>query len=48
MSDALEEPGWESYTGGRNITNLRFADGIGALPEEKQELKALVDKICTR
>ena len=37
--------------GGRNITNLRFADDIDALAEEEQELEALVDsldKICTR
>ena len=38
-------------SGGRNITNLRFADDIDALAEEEQELEALVespDKICTR
>ena len=37
--------------GGRNITNLRFADDIDALAEEEQELEALVeslDKTCTR
>ena len=36
---------------GRNITNLRFADGIDALAEEEQEKEALVeslDKTCTR
>ena len=36
---------------GRNITSLRFADGIDALAEEEEELKALVesrDKSCTR
>ena len=27
--------------GGRNITNLRFADDIDALAEEEQELEAL-------
>ena len=35
----------------KNITNLRFADDIGALAEEDQELEALVeslDKTCTR
>ena len=35
--------------GGRNITNLRFADDIDGLADE--ELQALVeslDKICTR
>ena len=37
--------------GGRNITNLRFADDIDAVAEEEQELQALVeslDKTCTR
>ena len=37
--------------GGRNITNLRFADDIDALAEKEQELEALVeslDKTCTR
>ena len=37
--------------GGRNITNLRFADDIDAVAEEEQELEALVeslDKTCTR
>ena len=53
MSDALEENDGKVSIGGRNITNLRFADDIGALAveEEKQELKALVerlDKTCTR
>ena len=36
--------------GGRNITNLRFADDIDGLAEEQQELVALVeslDKTCT-
>ena len=50
MSDALEEHGKVSI-GGRNITNLRFADDIDALAEEEQELEALVesfDKTCTR
>ena len=51
MSDALEEHDGKVSTGGRNITNLRFADDIDALAEEKQELEALVeslDKTCTR
>ena len=37
--------------GGRNITNLRFADDIDALADEEQELEALIeslDKTCTR
>ena len=51
MSDALEEHDGKVSIGGRNITNLRFADDIDALAEEEQELEALVeslDKICTR
>ena len=49
MSDALEERDGKFSIGGRNITNLRFADDIDALAEE--ELEALVeslDKTCTR
>ena len=51
MSDALEEHDGEVSIGGRNITNLWFADDIDALAEEEQELEALVenlDKTCTR
>ena len=36
---------------GRNFTNLRFVEDIDALPEEEQELEALIDsldKTCTR
>ena len=47
MSDALEEHDGKVSIGGRNVTNLRFADDIDALAEEEQELEAL-DKICTR
>ena len=51
MSDALEEHDGKVSIGGRNITNLRFADDIDALAEEEQELEALVeslDKTSTR
>ena len=51
MSDALEEHDGKVSIGGRNITNLRFADDTDALAEEEQELEALVeslDKTCTR
>ena len=51
MSDALEEYNGKVSIGGRNITNLRFADDIDALAEEEQQLEALVeslDKTCTR
>ena len=50
LSDALEEHDWKVSIGGRNITNLRFADDIDALAEEEQELEALeerLDKTCT-
>ena len=51
MSDALEEHDGKVSIGGRNITNLRFADDIDAPAEENQELEALeesLDKTCTR
>ena len=51
MPDAMEEHDGKVSVGGRNITNLRFADDIDALAEEEQELEALVeslDKTCTR
>ena len=51
MSDALEEHNGKVSIGGRNITNLRFADDIDALAEKEQELEALVeslDKSCTK
>ena len=51
MSDALEKHDGKVSVGGRNITNLRFADDIDALAEEEQELEALLEslnKICTR
>ena len=51
MSDALEEHDGKVSIGGRNITNLWFADDIDALAEEEKELEALVeslDKTCTR
>ena len=51
MSNSQEEHNVKVGIGGRNITNLRFADDIDALAEEEQELDALVeslDKTCTR
>ena len=45
MSDALEEHDGKVSIGGRNITNLRFADDIDALAEEEQELEALVKSL---
>ena len=50
-SDALEEHDRKISIGGRNITDLRFADDIDALAQEEQELEALVeslDKTCAR
>ena len=49
MSDTLEEHDGNVSISGRNITNLRFADGIDALAEREQELEAQVeslDKTC--
>ena len=45
MSDALEEHDGTVSIGGRNITNLRFADDIDALAEEEEEPKALVESL---
>ena len=45
MSDALEEHDGKVSIGGRNITNLRFADDIDALAEEEQELEVLVESL---
>ena len=51
MYDALEERDGKVSIGGRNITNLRFADDIYALAEKELELESRVeslDKTCTR
>ena len=51
MSDALEEHAGKVSIGGRNITNLRFADDTDTPAEEEQEVEALkesLDKPCTR
>ena len=44
-SDAQEEHVGKVSIGGRNITNLRFANDIDALAEEEQELEALVESL---
>ena len=44
MSDALEEHDGKVSIGGRNITNLRFADDIDYLAEEEQELENISTK----
>ena len=41
MSDALKEHDGKVSIGGRNITNLRFADDIDALPD-----RVLVNALC--
>ena len=53
MTNALEENEVKVSIGGRNIINLRLADGMYmyALAKEEQEQEALVeslDKTCTR
>ena len=51
MSDAPEEYDEKVNKGGRNITNLLFADDIDTLAEKEQELETLVEslnKTCTR
>ena len=48
MPDALEEHVGKVSMGGRNITNMHFADD--AVVEKEQELEALIeslDKTCT-
>ena len=45
MTGALEEQDGKASKGGRNITNLRFADDLDALAEEEQELEALVESL---
>ena len=49
MTDALEEHAGKVSIGGRNISNLQFANETVALADEQQELEALVeslDKTC--
>ena len=43
MTDALEDHRGTVSIGGRTNTNLRFADGIGGLAGEEQELANLVE-----
>ena len=45
MTDALEEHNGKVSIGGRNITNLQFADDMGALAEEEHELEILVESL---
>ena len=51
MSDALEEHARKMSNGGRNSTNLRFANDIDALSEKEYELETQVeslDKTCSK
>ena len=43
MTDALEDHEGTASTGGRTITNLRFADDIDGLAGEEEELANLVE-----
>ena len=44
MTDAFEDHEGTVSTGGRTITNLRFADDIDGLAGEEQELANLVQR----
>ena len=45
MTGALEDPDGTVSTGGRTITNLRFADDIDGLAGEEEELAKLVEHL---
>ena len=45
MTDALEDHEGTVSNGGRAITNLRFADDIGGLVGEEEELVKLVERL---
>ena len=45
MTFSMEEHDGKVSIGGRNITNLRFADDVDALVEAEQELEALLDTL---
>ena len=45
MTDALEDHEVTASTGGRTITNLRFADDISGLAGEEEELATLVERL---
>ena len=45
MTDALEDHEGTVSTGGRTITNLRFADEIDGLAGEKEELTKLIERL---
>ena len=45
MTDALEDHAGTVSTGGKTITNLRFADNIDGLAGEEEELANLVERL---
>ena len=45
MTDALEDHEGTVSTGGRTITNLRFADDIDGLAGEEETLANLVERL---
>ena len=45
MTDTLEDHEGTVSTGGRAITNLRFADDIDGLAGEEEELAALAERL---
>ena len=45
MADALEDHEGTVSTGGRTITNLRFADDTDGLAGEEEELAKLVERL---
>ena len=45
MTDALEDHKGTVSIGGRTITNLRFADDMGGLAGEEEELANLVERL---
>ena len=45
MTDVLEDHEGTVSTGGRTITNLRFADDIDGLAGEEEELAKLVERL---
>ena len=47
MTNALEDHEGTVSTGGRTITNLRFADDIDGLAGEEEELANLVERLDT-
>ena len=48
MSNALEKHDGKVSIGGRNITNLRFADGIDALAEKERKLEGIAEVFTKR